>query len=158
MKTDTLDKNITRFVKRFGVKRAILYNEFCYDYITERIGYTIFDNSKSLLNIMYINEKYGVDIEPYSFIFPILHEIGHHVTANQVDFDIEIYLRGILELEEDFSEWVKAYYNLPAEQLANEWAIDYLMKHQEECQKLQNKWYKIIYHIYKKNNFFEKIY
>ena len=45
------------------------------------------------------------------------------------------------------------YFKLPAEDLANTWALDYIENHIEECWKFQQKCYKIMRHIFKKKSF-----
>ena len=62
-------------------------------------------------------------------VWIMLHEIGHHYTL--VEDDEEDSLRMILKMAFEVEETDRkiAYYNLPNEWEATEWAINYIKKH-----------------------------
>lgn len=62
-------------------------------------------------------------------VWIMLHEIGHHYTL--VEDDEEDSLRMILKMAFEVEETDRkiAYYNLPNEWKATEWAINYIKKH-----------------------------
>ena len=68
------------------------------------------------------------------------------------EMENEIFARTIIPcLNED--EQMEAYINLTAEDLATSWAIDYIDNHIKECIKMQERFFKIGNHIYKKKSF-----
>ena len=136
MKYDTLERNITKFVRKFGIKRAYCTQEFAYYDNFEVITFTFTRYEDDIDLINYIEKTYEVeDLEPWYFIYSILHEIGHHMTLNKLtkeEYEEENLFRQIITDNE-------AYFNLKAEKLANDWAINYLSEHFEDCWKLQRK-------------------
>lgn len=151
----TLNKNITRFVQQFGVRRALFNDEFAYYHISKEITYAYLPCKADEHFIDFIYRTYNIDIEPYWFIFSILHEIGHHKTKlDTIDIEFEESIRALLEIIDDEYRCNELYFQLPAEQLATEWAIEYLQNHYEECWKLQRKWLCIMKHLSKKNKLF----
>lgn len=155
MYSTTLDKHIAKYCKKFGIENVFCDKEFAYYSEKEAISYTIFCYTTDETFINAVNEKYNVDITNFSFIFSLLHEIGHHMTIDELteeDMENEIFARSIIPLLDD-SERMEAYMNLTAEDLATSWAIDYIDSHIEECIKVQKRFLKIIDHIYKKKSF-----
>lgn len=157
MYATTLDKHITNYCKQFGIKKATCTNEFAYLLSSETITYTVFYFDLDNTMIELVNEKYGVDITPFYFIFSLLHEVGHHMTMDdltQEDFDNDMFCRQVIIPQiTDKRECLEAYINLTAEDLATSWAIDYIDSHIKECAKAQIRFCKIIDHIYKKKSF-----
>lgn len=155
-KTDRLDKVITKYVRKFGVKRAFCGNEFCYYDKIDFIEYSIFHNSIEREWAEFINQKYDCDIKPFFFIFSLLHEIGHYKTLPTIpkeELEIELATRKILdEIITNQEEMNEAYTNLPSERAANEWALKYLEENTEACWKFQLKVFRILAHYYKKWN------
>lgn len=147
MKYDTLEKNISKFARKFGVKRAYCTNEFAYYDEAHIITFTFLRYDDDIDFINHIEKTYEVeDLESWYFIYSILHEIGHHMTLNQLtaeEYKEENIFRQIITENE-------AYFNLKAERLANDWAINYLSEHFEDCWKLQQKCFSIIRHYLKK--------
>ena len=148
MYASTLEKKISKFVRRFGIKRTFCTNYF--EYRNGIIKFTILSHPLDETFIDFVNNKYNTDITSWYFIFSILHEVGHHVTLSTLsedDLKWEYVIRtfGNLTNEE--------YFNLPSEDLANKWAIDYILNHQQECWDFQRKCSKIMRHIYKKKSF-----
>lgn len=157
MYSTTLDKKLTKYCKKFDVAKVICGDEFSYFPTNEIISYTVYDFNTDELFIELVNEKYLVDIKPFYFIFSLLHEIGHHMTMDdltQEDFDNDMFCRQVIIPQiKNERECLKAYINLTAEDLATTWAIDYIDTHIKECIEMQNKIYKLINHIYKKKSF-----
>ena len=150
MYASTLEKKITKFVRKFGIKRAYCKGDFMY-----------FENGTVFFSITriprhhpdyveFINNKYEINIVPWFFIFSLLHEVGHHMTIPQLTEEQKMY-EYTMRMMKDLDQ--KTYLNLPAEDLANKWAIDYITNHQQECWDFQKKCSKIMRHIYKKKSF-----
>lgn len=147
MKYDTLEKNISKFARKFGVKRAYCTKEFAYYDEAQIMTFTFTRYDDDIDFINHIEQTYEIeDFEPWYFIFSVLHEIGHHMTLNQMteeEYQSDLLIRQLITNNE-------AYFNLKAEQLANDWAINYLSEHFEDCWKLQRKCFGIIKHYLKK--------
>ena len=148
MYASTLEKKVTKFVRRFGIKRAFCTDAF--EYQNGVINFTILSHPLDETFIDFINNKYNTDIAAWHFIFSLLHEVGHHVTfpvlsEDDLKWEYVIRMFGNPTNEE--------YFSLPAEDLANRWAINYIEKHPQECWDFQNKCYKIMRHIFKKKSF-----
>lgn len=148
MYASTLEKKISKFVRRFGVRRAYCRDQFMYH--GDTIDFSILTDPEDRPYIDFLNNKYDTDIEPWFFIFCILHEVGHYITVpllskEELAYEYEMRMFRIQKSED--------YFDLPAENLANKWAINYIMNHPQECWDFQNKCYKIMRHIFKKRSF-----
>lgn len=153
----TLEKNISNFVRRFGIQRAINGDEFAYYHNLEDnenfITFTIFWSSANEIVANFIDEKYDTNIQPWLFVFSLLHEVGHHMTKNLLtdeDLETEAHLRPLAIIEGAPPE---LYLSLPSEDLADRWALEYIYTHQIECWKFQRKCGNIINHIWNKKSF-----
>lgn len=139
MKSNLLEKKITNFAKKFGIHRAFCGEEFFYVIKDEDIEFSIYTNEREPAHIEFINNKYDTDIADWYFVFSVLHEIGHHQTIKLLtkeDWIIESIVRR--------KHNQIAYWNLKAEDLANRWAIQYLIDHTEECWNFQKECYEIM--------------
>lgn len=148
MYASTLEKKITRFVKQFGVRRAFCRDQFMYH--GDTIDFSILTDPEDRPYIDFLNNKYDIDIEQWFFVFCILHEVGHYITIpllskEELAYEYEMRMFHIQKSED--------YFNLPAEDLANRWAIKYIENHPQKCWDFQNKCYKIMRHIFKKKSF-----
>ena len=157
--TTTLDKNVSRFLRHFGINKA-RRNErtsFCYDPNTRNIYYSVYQRSEDASHTEWIKEKYGFDVSDYVFLFAILHEVGHHMTLDQLteeQMQMEDFTRRFLlpQMEEEGMpvEIInEVYYNLPAEDLANRWAFEYMAKNWKRCLQFNNKCVSILQHMIK---------
>lgn len=114
------------------------------DGTNEVINYSIesFDKESEKEFNNYIEKTYGVDMSKYSFIFSLLHEVGHYMTIEQVDVENENLLRQLIK---DNS----TYFNLESEKLANDWAFWYFTSCYNECKRFTKKVLPLIKHFYK---------
>lgn len=114
------------------------------DGTNEVINYAIdsFDKESEKEFNDYIEKTYGVDMSKYSFIFSLLHEVGHYMTIEQVDVENENLLRQIIKDN-------NAYFNLESERLANDWAYWYFTSCYNECKRFTKKVLPLIKHYYK---------
>ncbi len=155
MYSTTLDKHITKYCKKFGIAKATCSDEFAYFPATETLTYTIFQFTTDKPFIELINKKYNVNIAPFYFIFSLLHEIGHHITFDELtdeEMENELFARTVIPCLNE-NEQMEAYINLAAEDMATSWAIDYIDSHLKECWETQKRFMQIIDHIYKKKSF-----
>ena len=156
MKYDTLSKNILRFIEPLGIKKVKFGNTFNYNSLTKEVEYTIFSFESDKYLIDYVNNTYEIDITPWYFIFSLLHEVGHHNTLSKLteeDYKYEFVMRNFLRSRycylapEEINNW---YFNLPAEKMATEWAIDYIDNNLKKCWDFQRKCFGLMKHWYKK--------
>ena len=114
------------------------------DGVNEVINYSVesFDKKSEKEFDNYIEKTYGVDMSKYSFIFSLLHEVGHYMTIEQVDVENENLLRQLIQDN-------NAYFNLESEKLANDWAYWYFTSCFDECKHFTKKVLPLIKHFYK---------
>lgn len=151
----TLEKKVRKYVKKFGIKYAFAAKEFAYLPKINAVTFSVlrYDTDWQLIN--HIKDVYEVDITPWFFIFSLLHEIGHHKTLRE--FSDEEYAEDQM-WREVFNaiatpEVNYAYFHLPIEKKATEWAINYIENHEQECWDFQKRCIKDIIHICKKKSF-----
>lgn len=154
---ETLEKKIKKYCSRFGIADVFCSNSFIYYPKSKTISFTVYNyvDDKDLID--FIKRKYDADISQWFFIYSLLHEIGHHQTVHkltQEDIDCQITVHKFLSffnISNSRKNFV--HFNLPAEDLAHRWALEYLVNHSDECWKFQQKCLKIIQHIYNKKCF-----
>ena len=72
-------------------------------------------------------------------LWSILHELGHHFTADDIDLDDKLDLfeqrEQLFAMQEHLTdeEMNNAYFNLADEWEATEWAVEYVRKHPIKC-------------------------
>lgn len=85
--------------------------------------------------INYIASKYGLDIsEPESLaLFVFLHEFGHYIDStleHEEDYEeVNSELKDLLILIDDDKEAQIAYREIPEEEFADKWAVDFMKAH-----------------------------
>jgi hypothetical protein len=107
--------------------------EFCAYHIEDEI---IFLN---LEDALYQGEEFYSFVEElftearqFSLSFlAFLHEFGHHYDTMEYD-EAEDYLLRIAMQDE-------GYYRIPSERAATEWAVDYIIRNREKCNKWNEK-------------------
>lgn len=145
-----LENKIEKILKNFGVKVA-MYNQFLYSegwvFFTPFESPTLGEHHRA-----WIAKKFGVEmnIDTY-FLFSLLHEVGHHYTLKDLteeDLKYETFCREVLNCSDDSPEEVnEVYFNLPAEILATQWALEYMLSNQEWCAKALRKIYEAMRHF-----------
>lgn len=155
--TTTLEKNVTNFVRKFGINRANYENRFCMNLTRNCIDFTVQKYYEDDLLIEHIQKKFGINIEPFYFVFSLLHEIGHSMTAlsfSEEEWERYRFLSEVLlPLMPDTVERHSLYWNLPIEDAANAWAVNHLVNNIEDCWNFQCKCGKILEHTKKKKSF-----
>lgn len=145
-----LENKIAKILKPFGVKVA-MYEQFLYS--EGWVFFTPFeDPSIGEHHRKWIAENYGMRMNTGAyFLFSLLHEIGHHMTIKNMteeDLDYETFCRNVLSCADGTPEEInEAYFNLPAEILATEWALAYMVNHPTWCKKAYGKIFKAIRHF-----------
>ena len=120
-------------------------SEFCVDIKNECVFIPL--NSREEENKMFldfIGEEYG-EYDMDADVLGILHEIGHIFTYDEnlawareiqtlrlrIDFDAAA---------SDLREYNFAYFRIPAELNATNWAVEYYCNHRQECDNLAKIW------------------
>ena len=145
-----LENKIEKILKNFGVKVA-MYNQFLYS--EGWVFFTPFESpTLGEYHRAWIAEKFDVEMSAGAyFLFSLLHEVGHHYTLGDLteeDLEYETFCREVLSYSDDAPKEVnEAYFNLPAEILATQWALTYMINNQEWCAKASRKIYEAIRHF-----------
>lgn len=124
---------VKKFVKQFGEIHIARDDSFAYFYSEDKITYTTdFTTEAPKIESFkaYLFQTFGLEFqsEKEFFIFSLLHEIGHAMTMDSMsnkELTLDLILRKAIHLQKDEEKANKAYYNLPSEKLANEWANEY---------------------------------
>lgn len=144
-----LNKAITALVKPFGVDKACLAEEWQYDFVKEKISFplTSDDWTDDLYN-KFVTKEFGLkDFD--TFVISILHEVGHHMTNDDIDemtafaceckkIEIVTKLEQVTTLKQAEKIEMK-YFKLPDEYAATKWAVDYYNTHRKKCENMARK-------------------
>ncbi len=145
-----LENKIAKILKPFGVKVA-MYEQFLY--CEGRVFFTLFEDPYiGEHHRGWIAKNYGMRMNSGAyFLFSLLHEVGHHMTIKNMteeDLNYETFCRNALSYADGTPEEInEAYFNLPAEILATEWALNYMVKNPLWCKKAYGKILKAIRHF-----------
>ena len=139
-----LTKEIKTYCRKFGIAKVRFANEFSYYPEKEMITYTIYIDEMDEELTDLIEEKYHIDIRPIYFVFALLHEVGHHMTLDDLteeDLETDLLLRAMIPF---FEEKGKAYLGFPAEDMSTSWSLYYILNNVDECFDFQNRCYQIM--------------
>ena len=155
-----LNKKMSEIFSGFGISEVKLSD--CYAYYTnsECITFQIVDREENDWFMEFIEERFGYKVE-YPFIMSMLHEVGHHMTLD----DLGEYTYRFCEEEKDDIEHVLSYsrdeeeqriyewryYNLPDEIIATDWAVKYAMAHPRAIKRMNDKVMKSLAEFYEVN-------
>ena len=160
---DTLQKSMTALLKGFGISKVELGQEYAYWYVSEsvtfKLTYTIVDKWYDEFIYKRFHLVDGYD----SFVFSLLHEIGHHMTMDNIPEDVQAeidkkkekleklinlkfmpkFLRKKIEFE---------YFTLYDELMATRWAVWYFKNHPKEVKEMCLKAQLALHKFYTINN------
>ena len=120
-------------------------SEFCVDIENECVFIPLNPNEEETKMFMdFIKEEYG-EYDMDADVLGILHEIGHIFTYDaHLAWAREI---NVLRLRLDYDAAVAdlraynfAYFRIPAELNATNWAVEYYRNHRQECDSLAKIW------------------
>jgi hypothetical protein len=121
------------------------------------VDFTVQKYYEDELLLKHIQEKFGINIEPFYFVFCLLHEVGHSMTASNFSEEewneYSFLSKYLLPLIPDTVERHEIYFNLSIEDAATTWAINYIINNINECWDFQCKCGKILEHTKKKKSF-----
>lgn len=129
MLTEKIYQFLSEFDEDIQVKED---DEFAYFYAESLITYPknfqVPSKEKYLFKSHILNE-YGLELfEDAYIVFSLLHEMGHHMTMDDMDDEDatnEIAMREVIHLIEDVNTANEAYFKLPSEVMANDWAYEH---------------------------------
>ena len=140
-----LNSVVSAQLKDFGIKRAVLSDEYCYMCNKEEVQFKLTTDIEDEWLEEFIKERFGY-VVPNIFIISLLHEVGHHFTYDDVDGSVLSFCEDekarieseIVTASDERSkalEW--EYFNLPDEIVATAWAVKYAREHEDE---MVEKW------------------
>lgn len=93
--------------------------------VSERMDNMFYEYAKSL----------GLKVDCGIFILSLLHEVGHHITYDDISAEVWNYDIDVKATLKDSDEDCKTYFALETERIATQWAVDYINKHIAEVSK-----------------------
>lgn len=156
-----LNKAVTIQLKPFGIDKAECSTEYAYYRNSERISFKLTEDTLEDRWFMeFVKERFGYNVK-YPFIFSLLHEVGHHMTDDDLDdmtYDFcegeKAYIDEEMQTATDIKtckalEW--KYFGLPDEILATTWAVDYMKSHPRKVERMWNEILVALEKFYRKN-------
>ena len=156
-----LNKAVTIQLKPFGIDKAECSTEYAYYRNSERISFKLTEDTLEDRWFMeFVKERFGYNVK-YPFIFSLLHEVGHHMTDDDLDdmtYDFcegeKAYIDSEMQTATDIKtckalEW--KYFGLPDEILATTWAVDYMKSHPVKIERMWNEILVALEKFYRKN-------
>jgi len=137
-----------------------LSTEFAYHPITEKITYTLIEMPYNDIGFKeYLKETYSDCPECSMFVFSLLHELGHHLTLD--DIEDSVYnkcwkqkerlekktpktIKGKINLQ-------KAYCKIYDEAIATETAVEILKNNYKKILEFEAIWFSAVMKFYNKN-------
>lgn len=160
-----INKAVSAQLSPFGISKAILSNEYSYDFEDESITYKLTENEfEDKLFVDFIKERFGYKSK-YHFIISLLHEVGHHKANDEIEG--AIYEFCIAEKErisnainnsdnpKEIKKLEYQYFNLPDEIMATQWAVNWARKHPKKIEKMWAKLTKALLEFYEDNGLFD---
>lgn len=152
LNTKQMDRVINKFFKTVGANdlAARMGTDFCYYYYENVVDYSIIVSERMDRMFMDFAKSIGLKVECGVFILSLLHEVGHHMTIDEIDDDVYKYCEDVKANLTDSDEDVMTYFNLPDEKIATEWAIDYINNNFEIVKVFSSHFQKVLLNFIKK--------
>ena len=153
---ELFNKVVDKFVSKWDCS-ARVGTEFAYFYLTNEISWSLLvteDADKYFQS--FLNENFS-DITADTFIWSLLHEVGHHETIDdwtpeeQEEFDAKKdFIEELYKAKQD-KKISYLYFSLPDEYAATCWAADYIRENPEEIEALLEELKEVAKVFYKLN-------
>jgi hypothetical protein len=89
----------------------------------------------------FVTATYGIDAREFSIaLWTILHEFGHYYDIMDYDTSEDLVLRNLICADPNVN--IYAYYNLPSELAATEWAIDFIKTNYLLCKRVDEVYFR----------------
>lgn len=141
---EKVNQIIDSFVNQFGL-RSEMGTDFSYYYPINKITWSFFMTEESNKSFEKFVENTFPDINCNTFIWSLLHEIGHHETIDNWTGDEQYIFDSMKEdledrlLEEKEFDICTEYYSVPDELEATTWAAEYIRDHEPELRSFWDK-------------------
>lgn len=154
----TLEWWLTKWLNTHGFEgvSARINTDFEYDFEDSAIGFAIVLSSQIedwFYQFITCNFDFPYTCDP--FIISFFHELGHDQTyMDFTDDEYDEYLEDVDRITEmdDGEDKHMAYFSLPFESAATEWAVQYIKDNAEEIKEFWRVCSKLLLNIYKQNN------
>lgn len=159
-----LNKAVSALLEQFGIKDAKLSTEYSYMWEKERITYKLTETMGDELFNDFVFDRFGYKVKN-TFIFSLLHEVGHHLANDEIEGAISTFCTQEKERIEKAMQTADAYdeikeieyqyFNLPDEIMATQWAVNYAKTHELEIEVMWACIKQVLEKFYKKNGLTE---
>ena len=159
---ENLNKAVATQLAPFGIADAVCTTNFSYVFSTNVITFTIVEGTieDNMFN-NFIEDRFGYEVTN-SFIMSLLHEIGHHMTDEDINDNIYEFCFNekkrideemqSAETMEDAERLEYQYFNLPDEIMATQWAVNFAKKHPKKVRKMWKLLEPAFWEFYEVNN------
>lgn len=136
---DTITAILNEYLEKFDLT-ATLDTDFGYYRYDDLITYTVVVTERfDKLFQNFVETNFPLVNAPI-FLWSLFHEIGHAETDDDLDDDLYDFCENVkIGINPDNDEEVMAYFNLPDEYTATEWAYYYFLNHKEEVSELWDR-------------------
>lgn len=150
LKTKSFSRFVAKWCEENGFYVSIRYgSDFAYFWANDTIRY-------SFVTVAYQDElmkefwfEHGLKYECDIFLMSLLHEIGHYKTEDEwSNAESNRFAKMKTKCDADTKEGNFAYWNVPDELKATEWAIDFINSNPEKCKAFWTECRKRIMDIY----------
>ena len=136
---DAVTAILNEYLEKFGLT-ATLDTDFGYYRYDNLITYTVIVTERfDRLFQNFVETNFPLVNAPI-FLWSLFHEIGHAETDDDIDDDLYDFCDNAkIGINPDNDEEVMAYFSLPDEYAATEWAYYYFLNHKEEVTELWDR-------------------
>lgn len=148
-----LNNVLNNFLAGFDIDcTAELGTDFAYFYTKSIAQYALVVSDNSNERFMNFVHSLAPELSIDVFLISWLHEVGHHLTLDDIEDDEAAYSRDVKETLGSSAEDYITYFNLPDEIAATTWAINFIKNNADAVAALWNVIQPLIINIYKDNN------
>ena len=150
---------LNNFLEQFDCKSE-LDTDFAYYYSKSLITYSFVVTERDERNYLNFIRTLAPNINVDIFLISFLHELGHHMTIDEIEEDEELFCQdekeiistelSLCENDYEIDKVYNRYFTLPDEYAATKWAIDYIYNNKDIVSKLWFELQKEIIDFYKK--------
>ena len=132
--------------------KVAMATDFAYYWEEELITYSLVVSER--MNKMFLDfaKRKGLKVDCGIFILSFFHELGHHLTIDDLTEEEEEECEAVKDTLTDNDADCEKYFSLLDEWLATSWAIDYINNNVDEIRELAEKVQRAIDTFIKNNN------
>lgn len=153
-----LDKSVTKLVRAYICDDIRCHFNTEFAVVDENVYYSLFQSEETdRIWAAWLKDTYGRRYKKdfSTFVLSFLHEIGHYFTIDDYDDAFDEKANLVIDFDADSDEEIveknRAYWELPVEKAATDWAIDFYNSHREEMKIFYKDLIAIIGDFYRKN-------